>query len=149
MRSLADQLKQLGYQDSREDKNYERVLYHKTTKALKDGTARKTRLDAQPKDAVLELAYEINKNAIYKITAYVDSIKPDKKYKDITVVSVNCLHIIIDGELFVADHIHLRSDEINIDSTWDINDEIVFEARVDKYRGKGKNRQNKYRLCNK
>ncbi len=152
MKSLADQLKQLGYKDEREDKNYERILCKKRTKAIKERKVRKVELDALPKDEVLRLAYETNDDdMVYEITAYVDDINQDKIFEAITVVSINCVHIVINGQLFVADHAHIRSDEIDIDPTWDICDKITFEARVEKYEGRGKKgkRLNKYRLCNK
>lgn len=152
MKSLADQLKQLGYKDVREDKNYERILCKKRTKAIKERKARKVELDPLPKDEVLRFAYETNNDdMVYEITAYVDDINQDMTSEDVTIISVNCVHIVINGQLFVADHAHIRSDEIDIDPTWDICDKITFKARIDKYEGcnkKGK-RLNKYRLCNK
>ena len=159
MKSLADQLKQLGYKESEETKQYNKEKQRKEqqsmnkeirkanekSRIIEEREERKKRLNAMPKDKVFNIMALQDKNKEYTITAYIDNISHDNYESGVIIVSINCVHITINGKLYVADHTHLRSDKIKINKNWKIGDKIVFTAKLERYTHSTKK---KYELVN-
>lgn len=148
--TLAEQLKALGYQESEETKKYnenkkkkEQQQNNKMKKEMKrkayldnlyeEREQRKKELNAQPKDKVFNIMALQDMDQVYEITAWIDAISRDHIKADITIVSLNCLCITINGKQYVADHTHVRSDQVKIDPNWKIGDKITFTAKLDRY----------------
>ena len=158
MKSLADQLKGIGYIDKYEEERQrnkqkreqeqqlrkQKQLAEKQRK-FKEREDRKKRLNAQPKDKIFKMAYTNNKDAEYTLTAYIDDISMDKHNNKITIYSMNCISITIDGKTYVMDHTHVRSDRVNADKTWKMDQKITFKAKIRRY---NHGTQQKYELIN-
>ena len=146
MKSLADQLKGLGYIDKHEEERQlkkqkreqeqqlrkQKQLAEKQRK-LKEREDRKKRLNAQPKDKIFKMAYTNDKDAEYTLTAYIDDISTDKHDNTTTIYSMNCISITINGKTYVMDHTHVRSDRVNADITWKMDKKITFKAKIKRY----------------
>ena len=160
--SLAEQLKALGYQESEETKKYnenkkkkEQQQNNKIKKELErrnrldkiyeEREQRKKELNAQPKDKIFNMLVSQGIDQEYEITAWIDAISKDHIVAGVTIVSLNCLCITVNGKQYVADHTHLRNDQIKINNNWKIGDKITFKAKLKTYDyGKKK----KYELFN-
>ena len=146
MKTLADQLKGIGYVDKHEEERKikqqkreqekqmrkQKQLAEKQRK-LKEREERKKRLNAQPKDKIFKMAYTNDANAEYTLTAYIDDISTDKHDNVTTIYSMNCIFITINGKTYVMDHTHVRGDRVTVDKTWQMDKKITFKAKIQRY----------------
>ena len=154
MKDLRAALMEKGFkdnnkQDKRNNKNnkdkarQQRIAEQQ--RKIEEREERKKRLNAQPKDKILKMAFTNNKDAVYTLTAYIDSISIDNFDNVTTIVSMNCIYITINGKTYVMDHTHVRGDRVTIDSNWKEDQKITFKAKIQRY---DHGKQQKYELIN-
>lgn len=128
MKDLRAALMEKGY-ESREDKREKR---DKANNAIN-------------KDELFKKAYESNKDKLYKIKATVDSFGIDKYDHKTKIVSVNTIHMYIDGQHYIANHTHLRGDKVKLDYKWKKGQVIELYVKIRRYSHGNKD---KYELVN-
>lgn len=106
---------------------------------------RDKRNGAIDKDIAFKKAYEYDKDKYYKVRAVVDAKSRDKYDPNVRIVSVNSIHMYINGEHIVANHSHLRGDRVKLNPKWKIGDEIVLYVKIQRY---PHGRKEKYELVN-
>ena len=126
-------------------KDLKAALMEKGFESREDRTkARDKRNGALDRDVVFKKAYEYNKDQYYKIRGVIDAISKDKKDPNVKIVSMNSIHIIINGKEYIVNHSHLRGDRVKLDYRWKKGQEVVIIAKIMPYR----NNNNKFELVN-
>lgn len=97
------------------------------------------------KDILFKKAYQYDKNRYYQITATIDAFGTDKFDHKTRIVSVNTIHIYIDGQHYIANHTHLRGDKVRLDRRWKKGQEITLNVKVRRY---AHGTKDKYELVN-
>ena len=94
---------------------------------------RDERNGAISKDIVFKKAYEFDSNKYYQVKATIDAFGTDKFDDTVHIVSVNTIHMYIDGQHYVANHTHLRSDRVRLNNKWRKGQEISLNVKVQRY----------------
>ncbi len=106
---------------------------------------RDRRNGAISKDIAFKKAYEYDPDRYYQVKATIDAFGIDKFDHETRIVSVNTIHMYIDGQHIVANHTHLRGDRVKLDKRWRKGQEIVLNVKVQRYPHGNKD---KYELIN-
>ena len=85
------------------------------------------------KDIAFKKAYEYDKDKYYQVRATIDAFGKDKIDNNIRIVSVNTIHIYINGEHIIANHTHLRGDRVKLDRRWRKGQEIILYVKIQRY----------------
>ena len=97
------------------------------------------------KDILFKKAYQYDKDKYYQVTATIDAFGTDKFDHKTKIVSVNTIHIYIDGQHYIANHTHLRGDKVRLDRRWKKGQEITLNVKVRRY---AHGTKDKYELVN-
>ena len=97
------------------------------------------------KDILFKKAYEYDKDRYYQVKATIDAFGTDKYDHKTRIVSVNTIHIYIDGQHYIANHTHLRGDKVRLDRRWKKGQEITLNVKVRRY---AHGTKDKYELVN-
>lgn len=118
-------------------------------KGFEDTKTRRDRRDkengAMDKDVLFKKAYQYDKDRYFQITATIDAFGIDKHDHKTRIVSVNTIHIYIDGQHYIANHTHLRGDKIRLDNRWRKGQEITLNVKIRRY---SHGTEDKYELVN-
>ena len=106
---------------------------------------RDRRNGAISKDIVFKTAYQYDPNRYYQVRATIDAFGIDKHDHETRIVSVNTIHIYIDGQHYVANHTHLRGDRVKLNNRWRKGQEITLNVKIQRYPHGNKD---KYELIN-
>ncbi len=106
---------------------------------------RDKRNGAISKDIVFKKAYDYDKDRYYQVTATIDAFGKDKKDNNVRIVSVNTIHIYVDGQHIIANHTHLRGDRVRLNNKWRKGQEITLNVKIQRYPHGNKD---KYELIN-
>ena len=130
MLNKLQQLKdQLEAKDNKQKNDYEE-LKRQRLEAIKERDRRNGAID---KDVVFKKAYEYDKDRYYQVRATIDAFGKDKHDHETRIVSVNTIHMYINGEHIVANHTHLRGDRVKLDRRWRKGQEIVLNVKIQRY----------------
>lgn len=94
---------------------------------------RDKRNGAIDKDTAFKKAYEYDKDKYYQVRATIDAFGKDKIDNNVRIVSVNTIHIYINGEHIIANHTHLRGDRVKLDKRWKKGQEIILYVKIQRY----------------
>ena len=97
------------------------------------------------KDILFKKAYQYDKDKYYQVRATIDAFGTDKYDHKTRIVSVNTIHIYIDGQHYIANHTHLRGDKVRLDRRWKKGQEITLNVKVRRY---AHGTKDKYELVN-
>ena len=97
------------------------------------------------KDILFKKAYQYDKDKYYQVRATIDAFGIDKFDHKTRIVSVNTIHIYIDGQHYIANHTHLRGDKVRLDRRWKKGQEITLNVKVRRY---AHGTKDKYELVN-
>ena len=120
----------------------EEQLRDERQKAIKE---RDKRNGAISKDIAFKKAYEFDPDRYYQVKATIDAFGIDKFDHVTKIVSVNTIHMYIDGQHIVANHTHLRGDRVKLNNKWRKGQEITLNVKIQRYPHGNKD---KYELIN-
>ena len=127
-------------------KDLRTLLMEKGFESREEAIARRDRENgAINKDVLFKKAYEYDKDRYYQVTATIDAFGKDKHDDSVRIVSVNTIHIYIDGQHYIANHTHLRGDRVRLDRRWRKGQEITLNVKIKRY---PHGRKEKYELVN-
>lgn len=106
---------------------------------------RDRRNGAISKDIAFKRAYEFDPDRYYQVKATIDAFGIDKHDHVTRIVSVNTIHMYINGQHIVANHTHLRGDRVKLNNKWRKGQEITLNVKVQRYPHGNKD---KYELIN-
>ncbi len=107
---------------------------------------RDKRNGAIDKDIVFKKAYNFDNTRYYKVRGTIDAFGTDVQDDSVRIVTINTIHIYIDGVHYVANHTHLRSDRVSLNNKWRKGQEIELTVKIQRY---PHGRKDKYELINK
>ena len=128
MKDLRAALMEKGYKDREQE--------------IKERDKRNGAID---KDIVFKQAYEYDKDRYYQVRATIDAFGKDKHDENVRIVSVNTIHMYINGQHIVANHTHLRGDRVRLNNKWRKGQEITLNVKIQRY---PHGRKEKYELIN-
>ena len=106
---------------------------------------RDKRNGAIDKDIVFKKAYEFDNNRYYQVKGTIDAFGTDVQDNSVRIVTINTIHMYIDGVHYVANHTHLRSDRVRLNNKWRKGQEITLNVKIQRY---PHGRKEKYELIN-
>ena len=94
---------------------------------------RDERNGAIDKDIVFKKAYEFDSERYYQVRGTIDAFGTDIHDDKVKIVTINTIHIYINGEHIVANHTHLRSDRVRFNNKWKKGQEITLTVKIQRY----------------
>ena len=105
---------------------------------------RDKRNGAISKDIVFKKAYDFDNTRYYQVKGTIDAFGKDVHDDSVRIVTINTVHIYIDGKHYVANHTHLRGDRVQLNNKWKKGQQITLNVKIQRYPG----RKDKYELIN-
>lgn len=94
---------------------------------------RDKRNGAIDKDIVFKKAYDYDNNKYYQVRGTIDAFGTDVQDDSVRIVTINTIHIYINGVHYIANHTHLRSDRVKLDKRWKKGQEITLNVKIQRY----------------
>lgn len=94
---------------------------------------RDKRNGAIDKDIVFKKAYDYDNNKYYQVRGTIDAFGTDVQDNSVRIVTINTIHIYINGVHYIANHTHLRSDRVKLDKRWKKGQEITLYVKIQRY----------------
>ena len=94
---------------------------------------RDERNGAIDKDIVFKKAYEFDNNRYYQVKGTIDAFSTDVQDNSVRIVTINTIHIYIDGVHYIANHTHLRSDRVRLNNKWKKGQKITLYVKIQRY----------------
>ena len=78
-------------------------------------------------------AYDLDNNKYYRVKGTIDAFGTDVQDNSVRIVTINTIHIYIDGVHYIANHTHLRSDRVRLNNKWKKGQVITLDVKIQRY----------------